>query len=111
MLTRGAVPVDSSWLIDCVRRHLPEGAPEPAPLRRALAARLTDPRRPRGIRHSLASLVSVLVAGVACGHSGPLAIAGAAARWDQEVMAAHGCRRNPRTGELEPPSASTLGRL
>jgi len=111
MLTRGAVPVDSSWLIDCVRRHLPEGAPEPAPLRRALAARLTDPRRPRGIRHSLASLVSVLVAGVACGHSGPLAIAGAAARWDQEVLAAHGCRRNPRTGELEPPSASTLGRL
>jgi predicted transposase YbfD/YdcC len=113
MLTRGAVPVDSSWLIGCVRRYLQEGAPppEPAPLRRALAAWLTDPRRPRGIRHSLASLISVLVAGVACGHCGPLAIAGAAARWDQEVLAAHGCRRSPSTGLLTAPSASTLGRL
>ena len=53
-------------------------------------ARLTDPRRPRGIRHSLGSLVSVLVAGVACGHGGPLAIAGATAGWDQEVLAGHG---------------------
>ena len=76
-----------------------------------LAARLTDPRKPRGIRHSLGSLVSVLVAGVACGYSGPLAIAGAAAGWDQEVLAGHGTRRNPRTGAHEPPSASTLGRL
>ena len=105
--------MDSSWLIDCIRRQLPEGAPppEPGPLRRALAEHLTDPRRPRGIRHSLASLILVLVTGVACGHDGPLAIAGAAARWDQDVLAAHGCRRNPRTGALEPPSASTLGRL
>jgi predicted transposase YbfD/YdcC len=88
------------------------GAPaEPAALREVLAARLADPRRPRGIRHSLGSLVSVLVAGVACGHGSPLAIAGAAAGWDQEVLAAHGTRRNPRTGAHEPPSASTLGRL
>ena len=55
--------------------------------------------------------MSVLVAGVACGYSGPLAIAGAAAGWDQEVLAGHGCRRNPVTGLHEPPSASTLGRL
>jgi len=105
--------VDSSWLIDCIRRHLPEGAPppEPGPLCRALAEHLTDPRRPRGIRHSLGSLILVLVTGVACGHDGPLAIAAAAARWDQDVLAAHGCRRNPRTGALEPPPASTLGRL
>jgi predicted transposase YbfD/YdcC len=85
--------------------------PALAALREVLAARLADPRKPRGIRHSLGSLVSVLVAGVACGYSGPLAIAGAAAGWDQEVLAAHGTRRNPRTGVFEPPSASTLGRL
>ena len=105
--------MDSSWLIGCIRRHFPEGAPlpEPGALRRALAEHLTDPRRPRGIRHSLASLISVLVTGVACGHGGPLAIAGAAAGWDQEVLAVHGCRRNSRTGALEPPSASALGRL
>lgn len=105
----------ASSLIEVVRCHLgAAGAPaEPAgaPLREVLAARLTDPRKPRGIRHSLASLVSVLVAGVACGYSSPLAIAGAAAGWDQGVLAAHGARRNPRTGLLEPPSASTLDRL
>ena len=103
----------ASSLMEVVRCHLvAAGAPpEPAALREVLAARLTDPRKLRGIRHSLGSLVSVLVAGVACGHSGPLAIAGAAAGWDQDVLAAHGTRRNPRTGAHEPPSASTLGLL
>src|SRR5438034_1682351 len=113
MILRRAVPVYASSLMEVVRCHLGAAgaAPEPASLREVLAARLTDPRKPRGIRHSLGSLVSVLVAGVACGYSGPLAIAGAAAGWDQEVLAAHGTRRNPRTGAHEPPSASTLGRL
>ncbi len=83
----------------------------PAPLREVLTAWLTDPRKRRGIRHSLGWLVSVLVAGVACGYASPLAIAGAAAGWDQDVLAAHGTRRNPRTGLHEPPSASTLDRL
>ena len=79
-----------------VRCHLgAAGAPAPpaaAPvsLGEVLAARLADPRKPRGIRHSLGSLVSVLVAGVACGYSSSLAIAGAAAGWDQEVLARTG---------------------
>jgi predicted transposase YbfD/YdcC len=117
MLTRGAAPVYASSLIDQIRCHLRTGggrlaAPaETAPLREMLAARLTDPRRRRGIRHSLASLTSVLVAGVACGYVSILAIAQAAAGWDQQVLAAHGTRRNPATGLHEPPSASTLGRL
>src|ERR1039457_3932084 len=63
------------------------------------------------LRHSLSSLVSVLVAAVACRHSGPLAIAQAAAGWDQEVVAAHGCRVRPATGKRTPPSASTVNRL
>jgi len=110
--------VYASSLIKVVRCHLgAAGAPLAPPaaarasLREVLAARLADPRKPRGIRHSLGSLVSVLVAGIACGYSSPLAIAGAAAGWDQEVLAAHGTRRSPRTGAFEPPSASTLGRL
>src|SRR5712692_10554257 len=121
MIIRRAVPVYASSLIDVVRCHVgAAGAPPlagtavpgaPGPLRVVLEARLTDPRKPRGIRHSLGSLVSVLVAGVACGYSSPLAIAGAAAGWDQEVLAAHGTRRSPRTGVFEPPSASTLDRL
>jgi predicted transposase YbfD/YdcC len=108
--------VYASSLIEVVRCHLGEaGAPvSPAravSLRAVLEERLTDPRDPRGIRHSLPSLVSVLVAGVACGYGGPLAIAQAAAGWDQEVLAAHGCRVSPVTGQRIPPSASTTGRL
>lgn len=104
--------MDASSLIEAVGCHLrAAGGGPPVSLREVLEARLTDPRRRRGIRHSLGSLVSVLVAGVACGYSGPLAIAGAAAGWDQEVLAAHGTRRNPVTRQHEPPSASTLGRL
>jgi DDE family transposase len=110
------VPVYASSLIEAVGCHLGEGgAPLPparaASLRETLQARLTDPRKPRGIRHSLASLVSVLVAGVACGYGSVLAIAQAAAGWDQEMLAALGVRRNPGTGAHEPPSASTLGRV
>ena len=102
----------SSWLIDCVRRILWAGtAPDPAAFREALTGRLADLRKPRGIRHQLASLVSVAVGGVAAGHGGPLAIAQAAAGWDQEVLAAHGCRISPRTGLRTAPSASTLDRL
>jgi predicted transposase YbfD/YdcC len=105
-------PGCSSLLIDCVRRHLPAGmAPDPVSLRGTLEGRLTDTRKPRGKRHELASLVSVLVAGVAAAHSGPLAVAQAAAGWDQEVLAAHGCWRSPQTGLRAAPSASMLGRL
>lgn len=106
----------ASSLIEVVRCYLgPAGAPVPparaVSLRQVLERQLSDPRKPRGIRHSLASLVSVLVAGVACGYSSPLAIAGAAAGWDQEVLAVHGTRKNPVTGAFEAASASTLGRV
>ncbi len=105
-------PVPSSWLAGCIRRHLPAGAvPDPVSLRAALEGRLTDVRKARGKRHPLPSLVSVLVAGVAAALSGPLAVAQAAAGWDQEVLAAHGCRISPRTGLRVPPSASMLDRL
>ncbi len=73
--------------------------------------RLTDPRKPRGKRHPLASLVSVLVAGIAAACAGVLAVAQAAAEWDREVLEAHGCWRSPRTGLPVAPSASTLDRL
>jgi predicted transposase YbfD/YdcC len=105
-------PVPSSWLADCVSRHFPAGtAPDPVPFRRVLEGLLSDPRKPRGRRHPLASLISVLVAGVAAACTGPLAVAQAAAGWDQEVLAAHGCWRSPRTGLLAAPSASMFDRL
>ena len=80
-------------------------------LRESLEDRLTDTRKARGKRHPLPSLVSVMIAGAAAAHGGPLAVAQAAAGWDQEVLAAHGCRVSPRTGLRVPPSASMLGRL
>jgi predicted transposase YbfD/YdcC len=105
-------PEHSSWLTDCVRRHLPAGiVPDPVPLREALEGLLTDPRKARGKRHLLPSLVSVLVAGVAAACSGPLAVAQAAVGWDQGVLAAHGCWVSPRTGLRVAPSASMLDRL
>jgi len=81
------------------------------PVRAVLEGRLTDTRKARGKRHPLPSLVSVLIAGVAAALSGPLAVAQAAAGWDQDVLAAHGCRISPRTGLRVAPSASMLDRL
>jgi predicted transposase YbfD/YdcC len=105
-------PGSSSWLIDCVRRHLPAGtAPDPVSLREVLDGLLTDARKARGKRHLLASLISVLVAGVAAACSGPLSVAQAAAGWDQETLAAHGCWVSPRTRKRTAPSASMLDRL
>jgi predicted transposase YbfD/YdcC len=104
--------VGPSSLIEAVRRHLGGGeVPEPGALRRALAVRLTDSRKRRGIRHELAAAVSVLVAGAACGHGSPLAVAQAAAGWGQELLAGHGCRVSPATGLRVPPSARTLYRI
>jgi predicted transposase YbfD/YdcC len=85
--------------------------PDPVSFREALEGRLTDTRRPRGMRHALPSVVSVAAAGVAAALSGPLPIAQAAAGWDQEVLAAHGCWVSPRTGLRAAPSASMLDRL
>jgi predicted transposase YbfD/YdcC len=105
-------PVSSSWLTDCISRHFPAGtAPDPVSFRGVIGVLLADPRKPQGKRHPLASLVSVLVAGAAAGCAGPLAVAQAAAGWDQETLEAHGCWTSPRTGLASAPSASTLGRL
>ncbi len=80
-------------------------------LREVLDGLLTDARKARGKRHLLASLISVLVAGVAAACTGPLSVAQAAAGWDQETLAAHGCWVSPRTGKRTAPSASMLDRL
>ena len=105
-------PGSSSWLTDCLRRHLPAGtALDPLSLRESLQGRLTDVRKDRGKRHELVSLVSVMAGGAAGAHYGPLQVAQAAAGWGQEVLAAHGCRISPRTGLREAPSASMLDRL
>jgi predicted transposase YbfD/YdcC len=86
-------------------------APDPVSFRAVMEGQLTDRRKPQGKRHPLASLVSVLAAGLAAARAGALAVAQEAAGWDQEVLEAHGCWRSPRTGLLTAPSASMLDRL
>jgi len=65
----------------------------------------------RALAGQLGPAVSVLVAGAACGHGSPLAVAQAAEGWDQELLAAHGCRVHPVTGRRVAPSARTLYRI
>jgi hypothetical protein len=65
--------------------------PDPVSLREVLERLLTDRRKARGKRHPLSSLVSVLVAGVAAACTGPLAVAQAAAGWDQEACQRERC--------------------
>lgn len=108
---RVRIIADGGCPLSCGGGGRAAGAGEDGVASGVLEVRLTDPRKPRGIRHSLSSLVSALVAGVACGYSGPLAIAGAMAGCEPDVLAAHGTRKNPVPGVFEPPSASTLGRL
>lgn len=104
--------MSASLLIEVACRQVAaHTSAETASLLTVLAQRLTDPRDPRGVRHALASLVSVLVAGVACGYTSMVAIAGAAAGWGQDVLAGHGCWRSPTTGQFVAPSTSTLTRL
>jgi hypothetical protein len=96
-------------LIVACRLHPPppasrDGHRIPCPCGSRWRGLLTDPRKPRGKRHPLPSPVSVMVAGVASGHGGALAVAQAAS-WDQDVLAGHGCRISPRTGLRVPPSA------
>ncbi len=63
-------PVSSSWLADCLRRHLPAGAVlDPVSLRESLEGRLSDTRKARGKRHPLPSLVSVMTAGAAAAYA------------------------------------------
>jgi len=50
-------------------------APDPVSFRAVMEERLTDRRKPQGKRHPLASLVSVLVAGLAAARAGALAVA------------------------------------
>jgi predicted transposase YbfD/YdcC len=109
--------VSSSSLISILSRYLDAAGVARGPgrervsLAAEIARRVTDLRDRRGIRHALAAGISVVAGGLACGHRSPQVIAKAAADWDQEVLAGHGCRISPVTGLRVPPSASTLARL
>jgi hypothetical protein len=91
----------------------PDGEGHPggcAGLREFLAA-VPDPRRPRGIRHTLASVLLTSVAAVLAGARSFAAIGEWAADAPPEVLDALGARFDPLAGRFRPPGEATIRRV
>lgn len=101
------MPALSLSLIDAVPG--PVSRPDPA-LASCLAA-VPDPRRPRGVRHSLTPLSMASVAAVLAGARSFTVIGEWIADAPPQVMAALGIRRDPLTGRFGPPDQATIRRV
>lgn len=87
---------------------------QPTPAEQGLVAHLAtvpDPRDRRGVRHRLASLLSVAVCAVLAGARSLAAIGDWAADAPAEVLTALGARADPLTGAVRPPDESTVRRV
>lgn len=73
-------------------------------------AGLSDPRKRRGIRHKIASIMTMCVAAALTGAQGYTAIAEAVADLPQDALARLGARRHPKTGAYVAPSEPTIRR-
>lgn len=73
-------------------------------------ADVPDPRDPRGVRHSLPSVLALVLMAVLRGHAALAAVTGWIARADQELLAAAGARALP-DGTRVPPCARTVTRV
>ncbi|MHB8395052.1 MAG: ISAs1 family transposase [Candidatus Dormibacteria bacterium] len=71
---------------------------------------LPDPRKPRGVRHRLASILLVAAAAAISGASSFTAIGEWARDAPQDVLARLGTRRHPSTGRYVAPHEATLRR-
>jgi predicted transposase YbfD/YdcC len=74
-------------------------------------ARVPDPRDPRGVRHSLTSLLMAAVAAVLAGAKSFTAVGEWVADAPPQVLAALGVRRDPLTRRFEPPDEATIRRV
>jgi hypothetical protein len=74
-------------------------------------ARVPDPRNPRGVRHSLTSLLLAAVAAVLAGARSFAAVGEWVADAPPQVLAALGVRRDPLTRRFEPPGEATIRRV
>ena len=74
-------------------------------------AKITDPRKRRGIRHSQVSVLAIAVCAVLSGCRSYAAIGEWAADLSQRLLKRFGCRQNPATGEYIAPSEPTLRRV
>jgi hypothetical protein len=81
-------------------------------LRERFHQRMTDPRKPRGVRHKLASTLTLIGVAVAAGCKGPHAIAEFAQSLTHPQRRRLRCRpRRGRPGQYDVPSERTLRRL
>ena len=74
-------------------------------------ARVADPRDPRGVRHTLTSLLLAAVAAVLAGARSFTAIGEWVADAPPQVLACLGVRRAPLAGRFEPPDEATIRRV
>jgi predicted transposase YbfD/YdcC len=70
-----------------------------------------DPRKRRGVRHSVAAVLAIAAAAVLAGSRSILAIGEWAAEAPWVVLAALGARRNPVTGRFRAPHVDTFRRV
>lgn len=73
-------------------------------------AAVPDPRDPRGVRHSLASLLAMCTAAVLCGHTALAEVTAWVQAAPQPVLAAAGCCRTA-LGVCVPPHPDTIERV
>jgi hypothetical protein len=78
---------------------------------RALFAQVTDPRRPRGVRHHIATVLTVMVFSVLAGARNFREAGDRAADLPPFLLVAAGARRDQRDGAPIAPSGSTLRRV
>lgn len=72
---------------------------------------MPDPRHPRGVRHTLTSLLLAAVAAVLAGARSFTAVGEWVADAPPQVLASLGVRRDPLTGRFEPPDEATIRRV
>ena len=72
---------------------------------------ITDHRKPRGIRHQLASVLLVCAAAMLSGCHNPTEIAEWARSLDDDLLVRLHTRRSPGTGRIVAPSLSTIQRV
>lgn len=72
-----------------------------------LFGQVTDPRKPRGVRHQIAAVLTVTVFAVLSGAANYRQIGDAVADLPQELLALAGVRRHRHTGWCQPPSETT----
>jgi hypothetical protein len=76
-----------------------------------LLSLVPDPRKRRGVRHSVAAVLAIAAAAVLAGARSVLAIGEWAAEAPQVVLAALGARHHPITGRFTAPHVDTFRRV